>query len=326
MKRDARFDWIRVVAIGVIVLSHYSSNIAGNISGLFVLGSIGNVMFFALSGWLLGLQWRRRGSLPLGGMFLFGRLQRVFPAYALFLVFYVAFLMFVGWEANGWILACNFLFCGWFYPLEGAAHLWFMTALLIFYLLLPLMSRCKRIRWPSGLVALFAIVVAAQAAMAITHIPRAFALSLLFTASIFFLHSDRILELVENKRLRIFLISVAVIWFSVFDAADVMNVIPDSQVCRYWLATASGISLVLAIAALARARVAIITGLSVISFEWYLVHYPLCAGRFALQHWINSPLLVGLVFWVGSIVLAVALHLGVIKLRRFVCQLANHCT
>ena len=51
------FDVLRVVALVMILLCHFSRGLQPLMIDV-PLGIVGNCIFFALSGWLLGFKWR----------------------------------------------------------------------------------------------------------------------------------------------------------------------------------------------------------------------------------------------------------------------------
>lgn len=58
-RRYAEFDALRVIALGMILICHFIRNV-GFYNLDIPFGCVGNMIFFAISGWLLGLAWDRK--------------------------------------------------------------------------------------------------------------------------------------------------------------------------------------------------------------------------------------------------------------------------
>lgn len=70
------FDWLRVGALTLILTCHFLRGYDCALLDL-PLGAVGNTVFFALSGWLLGLAWKAKGSPCYNIEFLKRRLLRL---------------------------------------------------------------------------------------------------------------------------------------------------------------------------------------------------------------------------------------------------------
>lgn len=310
MKRDSRFDLVRATAIFIIVLSHFCSNMLGGVPGFFVLGSVGNAMFFMLSGLLLGLQWQKLDRVGFNASFIARRVVRIAPAYLTFVMIYLVLLYLAGGvDVKSMTIFANILMLGWFSELTGATHLWFMTALVIFYLLLFLLSRqSKRTFWTVSSVA-----VGVQGIMVVCGIPRAFSIGLFWAGCVCFLWSESIVRWISRIRKKKLVVLVAILAFSLFDFMDVFHLFGSSMVVRYWLSVSVGAAVVAALMCF-RFESKIVGSLSLFSFEWYLVHYPFCAGPLCVQRWFGNSWLANVAFWLGSLIAAIVLHY-VIKLK-----------
>ena len=103
--RHANTDWLRALAILMVVVHHVSQNVVvfpSEVSSYFKLGSFGVDLFFVLSGWLIGgLYWRERskfGNVQLIRFWL-RRWLRTLPPYLLFLPIAYASVYFYRQEA-----------------------------------------------------------------------------------------------------------------------------------------------------------------------------------------------------------------------------------
>ena len=134
--------WLRVCAMVLILLCHFtqqSCNSYLNMSSQFF--NVGNNVFFVLSGFLFGVQNKNCDS-----MFSWykKRIKRIYVPYLLmiFTFFIINIILkkeiiFIQW-------LCQFLAIQGWYTVEGATHTWFITSLLICYLVTPFLSKINK--------------------------------------------------------------------------------------------------------------------------------------------------------------------------------------
>lgn len=140
MKHNIVVDYIRGVAIILIVTCHFL--IFGGVRGWEPLGQwlagIGNFLFFALSALLFGLQYNEKGSayfLPLA--FFKKRFMRLFPALWIFLLIWITIQIFVfKVYLDPLKIILNFLGFCWFAKLQDIGHLWFVTMIILCYIMI----------------------------------------------------------------------------------------------------------------------------------------------------------------------------------------------
>lgn len=138
MKRLSELDYIRVIAVGLILLCHYLEYSGLNVGVGRYLGGVGNAIFFLLSALLYCFKYnidnqniayvyfdyknfiKRRGVKFCSSIWPFLML-----IIALYLIFGIAF----SWFKVG----LNFLFLSYFAKMPGISHLWFVTVLMACY-------------------------------------------------------------------------------------------------------------------------------------------------------------------------------------------------
>ncbi len=164
-------DVLRAVAIVWVLLFH--ARILGLGNTVDVLSSVGWVgvdLFFALSGYLIGVQWLRQRETPGAFRLFYGRrLLRIMPAYL------VVVAVYFGWpslrEAKGIMPLWQFitftenLFITFDQP-RAFTHVWSLCVEEHFYLLLPVISvGLARLRWRRAWVAVVIGVVVGGAVL-----------------------------------------------------------------------------------------------------------------------------------------------------------------
>lgn len=94
-KRYNVFDWIRVGALALILVCHFLRQYNCNALDL-PFGGVGNMVFFGISGWLLGLAWVAKGRPKYGMEFLFRRIKRLAVPLWIALLIIVCAMLFIG--------------------------------------------------------------------------------------------------------------------------------------------------------------------------------------------------------------------------------------
>lgn len=146
MKQVYNFDrqtgfvtWLRAFAVICILLCHYvqeSTNAYIQMSAQ--LFNIGVNIFFIISGFCFGLQGEIRDALK----WYKKRLKRIYIPYWTFLIFLALVYIVLGRKFHIWNwLSCILGVQGANVGVLGADHTWFITAILICYLITPLMAK-----------------------------------------------------------------------------------------------------------------------------------------------------------------------------------------
>ena len=326
--RIATFEYLRVCAILLVVICHWMQGL-GNLLG-FVCGSVGNCLFFLMSGWLLGEHWRKNGCESYSGKFLWHRISRLYPAFCLFVLIYLASLLVRDIKLPGELgrIALNFLMLSWFAKLPGAGHLWFVTGIMILYITLVIVSWLgAQLRGHGLVVVVGAIIVCifAQVMMSMLGIRQGYFVTLVAVSVLMFLYGDIIggfvLEAYRRKG-KILLIVLPLVCVGCVCAVMLYDgeSMSKSLTSAYWLSMLAAFSLLLiTLIVVDKDKICgtVITFLSSISFEIYLVHFPLCMqSPLFLREWIGNTI-------VYSAVFATCTLLGAYLLNRLSCRIRN---
>lgn len=197
MKRRDEFDVLRVCALGLILLCHFLQSTGFHLLGG-SFGCVGNMAFFALSGILLGLGWSARGCPSYGLRFLRHRIVRLAVPLWLFVMPWVLYLVMRGSDVNFKGVMLNLLLLSWFS--RGGCHVaslgpyWFVTAIVMFYLVVVVLSRFAILRRVPVLVIGFCVL---QMAFSFMGIQQSYLFVFLLAASVAFVKGDAILNAVS---------------------------------------------------------------------------------------------------------------------------------
>ena len=304
--RIVAFDYLRVIAVLMVMACHWMQ--FHKVTPVFgsSLGAIANCFFFAMSGLALGLGWRRHGCVGFGKSFVFRRLKRLYPA---FLVVSACIcgctaLFFGGVSIKQTVL--NLLALSWFAEIPLGGHLWFVTGLTMLYFLLFFVSRASiaKTARPIMLWLLVPVCVVAQVFLTFLGIGQSYVLMLLLAGVLSFVFAEKICDSLLKARgnFKACLLSVTVLCGS-----EILLLVCRSASTLwlyYWIALCSAAALfVLGFSVFGSARLVAPFGfLAGISYELYLVHYPV-AGHLPLM--IYFPLTIVSAFGLGQLVKAV---------------------
>ena len=141
--QDSRYDVIRTMALGMILICHLAPHFSSRLMIPLhdVFAQIGNCTFFALSGVLLGRKWLVERCRDYGTRFVLHRVVKLGIPFLIFMIPYIVLLLLTGHSLSPLQVVLNLLGLSWFAKLPDAGHLWFVSAILIFYLTLVPLSR-----------------------------------------------------------------------------------------------------------------------------------------------------------------------------------------
>lgn len=312
MTRMVSLDYLRVFACCLVVLCHFMQSI-GKVECVGVLsGGVGNCLFFIISGFVLGMKWRKDGRRPLGITFLEKRFWRLYPAFAIVVVGYVLFSpLIVGLRIPIWSFFLNLCGLSWFAKLPGIGHLWFVTGICGFYGLLLAASRARGVM---GMSIICAGLLVLQLGIAVLGIPQAYYCTLLLGGVIAFFCGAS----VTHDRLSVgwpwvsavgFCVAVLVYAFLCWLVSGLY--VP--HVLFYWLSFIcavffAGWCLLSEHSLPTPPR--LVGFVSSISYEIYLVHHPLCLGPLSLKAICPSILMYSLAFIATTIFFVLAAAFG----------------
>lgn len=131
-------SYLRVFSMVCILLCHYVQEVPnGLVQQIAQIFNIGVSLFFIISGFCFGIQ----GEIKSAGKWYLKRLKRVYIPYEIFLLMYFAFFLILGkrifWRDWGmYVLGLQ----GDYFRIPGIEQTWFITPLIVCYLLTPLIS------------------------------------------------------------------------------------------------------------------------------------------------------------------------------------------
>ena len=133
--------WLRVFAMVLILLCHFfqrSNNTYLDMAAQFF--NVGNNIFFVLSGFLFGIQNKKYNFIFLLYQ---KRIKRIYiPNFLMIFIFFIInIILKKDIILIQWIL--QFLAIQGWYTVDGATHTWFITSLLLCYLITPLFSKLE---------------------------------------------------------------------------------------------------------------------------------------------------------------------------------------
>lgn len=203
--------------------------------------------------------------------------------YPFLIVLIVAFILFdVKFRVVDAVL--NFFFLGWVAKLPGNGHLWFLTVLMMCYVMFFLLSRYHgRIlnRWWSW-VMLGALAVTCLILVESRGLPG-HAFITLYLTTLGFSHAGEILERVKQVPFRWMFLQFVIIVGTTHLLFLSFEVYCWCRPVAVLLNNLCGISLLFFLLKLEHKReLSVLTFLSGISFELYLVHHGFCQGFFSV--------------------------------------------
>lgn len=307
--RNTSFDGIRAIAILGIVGCHICYGLEG-MSWLGVyLGGTFNCVFFSLSALLFG------EKMLAGGIklvpFMKRRILKLVVSLWPMLLVVIALFRIVGIPCSIKSAVMNFCLLGWFDKLPGFGHLWFVTMIVLCYLLFVGLGHVKRPVngwWP---LPAFAVTILC-AYVTYQHGLPGYLFLILFYCGMLFLYGQLLLKWVSS-------VSKGLLTAIVMGTNGVVLLLfykgwlHNGNLGMYYVTALCGILLLLL---LYRIFVSYTPGasllyLSGISYEIYLVHHPFCFGRFSVFQWTGSY------WWLGILCISIITLLLASSLSRF---------
>ena len=311
--RIAWLDCVRVLATTLVLLCHWGQSLGQGSWG--VAGGVANCIFFVLSGFCLGFRWRENGCHGFGMVFAKRRFYRL---YAPFFVFVAAYTVILanseGLDSVSTLM--NFLMLSWFFKLPGAGHLWFVTGMALTYVVLMGVSRIgERMGKRQLLVAMFVSLfcVSAQSLLAYVGIRQAYFLTMLWGSVVAFLFGGKVHEVMQNSRLRWLVLQVTIVVAALLITLLVAHwkALEGHMVLYYWLCMAVAMAtMVLMMVIKVNRPLPTVGFLAMISYEIYLVHYPLCSDSpLFLLRLAGNAVAYGIMLLAASLLFGFVLHI-----------------
>ncbi len=275
-------DYIRSLAILMIITCHYFlfSDLSDGI-GRYLAG-VGNIIFFLLSALLYGIKLDNDNSWALFFSFDFKSffIKKIFKFGASLWPFLMVLVgLFCAFDISfSWIdVILNFVFLGYLRQLPGNGHLWFLTVMMACYVEYALLAKLKiSVRWFPFVFLPFMIGMMVIAEM--LEIPGS-AFAVLGFYGFVLLKTDFVIKMSKSLKLWsiLFILVFNVYCFWLF----ANGLFESSRIAAYFLSECCGFMLlVLFLRIFPNKHNSVISFISNISFEMYIVHHTLCQGPF----------------------------------------------
>lgn len=278
IRRYAEFDVLRVMALGMILACHFIRNV-GFYNLDIPLGCIGNMVFFVLSGWLLGLAWENKGRPPYGWKFLKDRFVRLAIPLWVFSIPYMIWLKASGYDLSAKEVLLNLFLLNWFARIPGMTPYWFITAISAFYVGVMALSHIRLRKLPSVAVTagLAFSCVLIQIAFSLCGIRYGYVLILMLCGMLAFLNADTLLSSIRMTprfRMGAATVVLSVILFLVFwGLVRKGDIVVGTPVCYYMTIPVAFLVMMIVLKTFTGLQEnVVVTFLSSISYEIYLVH------------------------------------------------------
>lgn len=318
LRHNIAIDYVRGVAMMVIVTCHFF--MFGGVPGWEPLGQwfagVGNFLFFAISALLFGLQYEGKGSacfLPL--TFLRKRFIRLFPSLWIFLSIWLVIQIFILKEDVSPIkVIMNFLGGCWFAKLPSIGHLWFITMVIICYIMYVTVANNKlqigvKLRDMGGhfWIVLLCSSMMIELAMDSVNIPG-YLFVVLFYSLFFFIKASKVIKYANDiplSRLLLLLVVSNSIALVLSYHQDLFLALSFYRFASC-LAGFSWLLLMLRLNKKFKYDKALLF-ISSYSYELFLVHHIFCCGTFSIIKLSNSILLNYGLLWICAFCAAIIL-------------------
>ena len=271
MKQITSLDYLRAFAITCIIIDHYIGGPLGR-----YLGETFICVFFGISSILFGMKWHNNNEPRYDFLqFMYPRLLRLSVAYYPFLIMTISLFIYLSIPVSKSKILMNLLFLPWFGKISGLGHLWFLTMILICYVVFILLSK-----FHTYITLKYSLIIVSLCLILQCGIQRIGLPGYVFFISLYcgllFINAEKFLSFAKNLQpIKIipiyFVINIIGLYFYYLGLFDY------SHTLSKWVGTVCGFSnIILFINLFNDAKVHIIISLiSALSYELYLVHMPL---------------------------------------------------
>lgn len=137
MNQIASLEYLRVFAIICIVIDHYVGGTIGR-----YLGETFFCVFFGISSILFGLKWKENNQPNYKfSSFLYPRIIRLSVTFYPFLAISILAIFYFSEPISILKIAMNFMYLSWVSKLPWLGHLWFLTMLMMCYVMFIVLSK-----------------------------------------------------------------------------------------------------------------------------------------------------------------------------------------
>ncbi len=310
MQRDIKISLIRVIAMFSIVLCHIVQEYE-KISFMGQIFNVGVFIFIFMSGFLYG-----KKDITNAKSWLFKRAIRLFVPIYIFMVL----LFVINAFANKSFDVSNYLIYiigmqGFFPAVEGAAHLWFITALIICYLITPVLYKLKKsvLRMNKmQLIVILGVLMGIQVILSYTLgvLIGRYALYVVLYIFAYYLSFLKDCKLSKKMIILTTIMMLLGLCIRVLSRRYIDGSVLYSNIIVLYTQSIFGIWLFLAVYRLRginRKLHRVIEYLDSISFEVYIVHYIFISGKYSMiylaEYTIVNLMLLGVVIFISGILL-----------------------
>ena len=318
---------LRAVAIVFIIIGHCCLQLGCEPVGRFC-GYLFVQIFFLMSALLLGMKY---GRIPTTKFFLFKRWKKISIVYYVFLVLSIAILYSINEHFSIFSVIAHFSYVNYFIQskLCGASfgHLWYISMIMGCYLMITVLCSpfffYRIFNSRNGLLGTFLVTFVAAIVFRAFSVPSRIAV-VLVSYLVVFVKANELFEYMNDcKKNGNIVISILfflsnLILFSLFFHFN----LNDKLILRDFLVLAVSFTwLFFFMIVLRNVKCGkILTYISNISFELYLVHHPLIMGKFS---WLNSTILTKNIYINTILVIGVIVLLSVVLnyLSKFISRI-----
>jgi peptidoglycan/LPS O-acetylase OafA/YrhL len=274
IRRYWGLDWARAIAIMLIMLCHWSRSIKADMVGDWC-GIIGNSIFFLLSALLMGLAWKSQKCPRYGVNFLVRRMKRIFPAYWVTILVISGIFALEQKPVQLIPFLLNAAGLSWFFKINGAGYLWFVTAIMLIYVEIVCLSRIergsRRIMCSMALVLLLAQFVISR----YSHVHQIWFLTFVIVCGAVFLEADRLVRFMQKHSAVLGVVGLIIA--ICLCMAITSGVLRNGTPATYWFGSTIAFSFIgFCLSDRVQCESKVVAVISDISYELYLVHAIFC--------------------------------------------------
>ena len=300
MNQIASLEYLRVFAIICIVIDHYAGGTIGR-----YLGETFFCVFFVISSILFGLKWKIKNQ-PKYKLFsfLYPRIIRLSVAFYPFLAISILALIYFSEPITIPKIAMNLMYLSWFSKLPWLGHLWFLTMLIVCYVMFIVLSKIHTYLTFKVWILIIFFCLLLQCTIQQAGLPGYMFLILMY-CGVVFVNADIFVEYIKSLKIsHIIPFYIVVNILAIFLYTN--GLFSYSPIISKWVGTICGFSnIILFINLLDGVKVfTAVSYLSAISYEVYLVHNPLIMIKANLLNLIPSQILSFIIYILISLICA----------------------
>lgn len=309
MKKDSRFEILRVIGLACILLCHYALHINTRFAdGVHdVLAPMGNFIFFLISGILMGMKWDASGKAKHGVSFLVRCFKRIYYPLWWFLGLYFAIMCIAGIRIPLTSAVMNVLGGCWLSKMYWGGHLWFITLILSFYAIVFVISRWGGVRKVVQCTIVVACSAALQWLLWAMGIKQAYIVAFWMPGCLMFLFYPEFEMLLTRLKQRRIVATVIGLGLAVLGYAGIVMLTDNDFISRSWIGAFCGVVLIAIFLLWCRKDISVplIGFVSGISFDIYLSHSLL--RFYTVRHACGNDFVWFFVYIVGAFAMGTAL-------------------